>query len=169
MAKFDLNLPGKEPDEIILNRHGDKISVSADDAGLWQRFLKGCKEIVEISGGFSASMGEIKVLDTDDFEAEAYKAVEASGGRMSYCVKAAEIIDGIFGEGTLRKSFRDDYDKMPNFVPDEERIIAFFETIAPIMEEIFGKKIERLNQESKARMEKYIPQDHKRKEKKGKK
>ena len=88
---------------------------------------------------------------------------------MSYCVKAAEIIDGIFGEGTLRKSFRDDYDKMPNFVPDEERIIAFFETIAPIMEEIFGKKIERLNQESKARMEKYIPQDHKRKEKKGKK
>lgn len=174
MAKFDLNLPEKEPDEIILNRHGDKISVSADDAGLWHRFLEGCKEIVDMSNGFSDNIrgiGEQNLVE-GDFDSESSAALSASAERVSYCSKAAESIDRIFGEGTVRKSFRDDYEAIPDFVPDEGKIVSFFNTMTPIMEEIFGKKmdeIEKMNQESKASMAKYIPQGHKRKEKKGKK
>lgn len=167
MAKYSLDLKTSEPDEIILNRHGDKISISADDAGIWNRFLSGCKEIENASNMLKEKIrdtekehGDRDGIDTDPPESDVI--FEA---RVEYCERAAKIIDGMFGEGTIKKAFRDDYEAIPGFIPDEGKIWAFIETLTPIMEDIFGKKIDQMEKASRKRMEKYIPKGHKKKKK----
>lgn len=163
MAKYNLNLDGAEVDEITLNKHGDKIQISADDASLFDRFANGYDKIVkmadEMPGKLEAVEKEFEGKEDSDIE----KAVAMSRVRVDFCEKSIGIIDEIFGEGTAKKSFRDGYDTMPDFLPDEDLFIAFFEKMTPIMEDIFHRKMERQEKASKARMAKYQPQDHKRK------
>ncbi len=163
MAKYNLNLDGAEIDEIALNKHGDKIQVSADDAGLFDGFAKGYDSIVkmadEMPDKLKAAEKEFEGKEDSDIE----KAVALSRVRVGFCEKAICVIDDIFGEGTAKKSFRDGYEAMPDFLPDEYMFIMFFEKMTPIMEDIFNRKLERQEKDSKARMAKYQPQDHKRK------
>lgn len=168
MAKYSLNLKTSEPDEIILNRHGDKILVSADDAGLWNRFLNGCKEIESANDGLQKKIRDIEKehAGEDGLAPDSPETDAILEARVEYCERAAQIIDGMFGEGTLKKSFLDEYEAIPNFIPDENKIWAFFETLTPIMEDIFGKKIEQMEKASRERMAKYIPKEHKKKGKK---
>lgn len=157
MAKYNLDLQNDEPDEIVLNKHGDSINVSGDDANLWDRFIKGCEEI----------QGMKDDLPDDAGEDEIAQASQMSDDRVAFCKRGVEIIDGIFGEGTAQKSFRDYYESIPGFLPDEWKFIAFFDTMIPIMEDIFNRKLERSEKESKQRMGKYVPQDHKKPQRKG--
>lgn len=153
MAKYNLDLQNDVPDEIALNKHGDKIFVSGDDAKLWDRFIKGCEEIQGMKDNLPDDAGTDEVTQVSQMSDE----------RVAFCKKGLEIIDGIFGEGTAKKSFRDYYESIPDFLPDEWKFIAFFDTMIPIMEDIFKRKLERGEKESKQRMAKYQPQDHKRK------
>lgn len=163
MGKYNLNLDGAEIDEITLNKHGDKIQISADDASLFDRFANGYDKIVkmadEMPGKLEAAEKEFEGKEDSNIE----KAVALSRVRVEFCEKAIAVIDNIFGEGTAKKSFRDGYEAMPDFLPDEDMFIMFFEKMTPIMEDIFNRKMERHEKASKARMAKYQPQDHKRK------
>lgn len=163
MAKYNLNLDGAEVDEITLNKHGDKIQVSADDASLFDRFTNGYDKIVKMADEMPSKL-EVAEKEFDGKEdSDIPKAVSMSRVRVDFCEKAIGIIDEIFGDGTAKKSFRDGYEAMPDFLPDEDMFIAFFEKMTPIMEDIFNRKMERQEKASKARMAKYQPQDHKRK------
>lgn len=161
MAKYELNLDGAEVDEITLNKHGDKIEISADDAGLFDKFANGYDKIVKMADEMPGKLEAVEKesADKDDIA----KAVAMSGVRVEFCEKAIGVIDEIFGEGTAKKSFRDSYESIPDFLPDEDLFIAFFETMTPIMEDIFDRKMKRQEKASKARMAKYQPQDHKKK------
>lgn len=169
MAKYNLDLDGAEVDEITLNKHGDKIEISADDANLFDKFANGYDKIVkmadEMPGKLEAVEKEFDGKEDSDIE----KAVAMSRVRVDFCEKAIGIIDEIFGEGTAKKSFRDGYETMPDFLPDEDMFIAFFEKITPIMEDIFNRKMERQEKASKARMAKYQPQGHNKPQRKGSK
>jgi hypothetical protein len=168
VAKYSLNLESSEPDEIILNRHGDSVLISADDAGLWNRFLNGCKEIEGVGNSFREKIRDTGKGDTDGdgLTTDPPEADAVLEARVEYCETVVRIIDGIFGEGTLRKSYRDEYEAMPGFIPDEDKVCAFLETMTHIMEDIFGRKIKKMEQASRERMAKYIPQGHKKKGKK---
>lgn len=48
MAKYELKLDGAEVDEITLNKHGDKIQISADNASLFDKFASGYDKIVKM-------------------------------------------------------------------------------------------------------------------------
>ncbi|MCI9082838.1 MAG: hypothetical protein HFI70_11215 [Lachnospiraceae bacterium] len=164
MGKYNLNLQGDEIDEITLNKHGDKILISGDDANLWDKFCQGYKKIEEMADEVPKKMDELeKKYPGADNEISSKQIVETSRVRVEFCENAIAVIDNIFGEGTAKKSFRDYYESIPDFLPDEDKFIAFFETMTPIMEDIFKRKIERSQKESKRRMAKYQPQDHKRK------
>lgn len=166
MAKYNLNLQNDEIDEITLNKHGDKIYISSDDANLWDKFSSGYKRIEELTEEMPNKLVEIeKKYPKENEEINTDYVVEISKARVEFCENAIAVIDDIFGEGTAKKSFRDYYDTIPDFLPDEDKFIAFFETMTPIMEDIFKKKMQRQEKASKARMAKYQPQDHKRKSK----
>ncbi len=161
MGKYNLNLDGAEIDEITLNRHGDKIQVSADDASLFDRFAKGYDKIVKMADEMPGKLEAVEKEFDGKEDSDIPKAVSMSRARVDFCEKAIGIIDEIFGEGTAKKSFRDGYEAMPDFLPDEDMFIAFFEKMTPIMEDIFDRKMKRQEKASKARMAKYQLQDHK--------
>lgn len=163
MGKYNLNLDGVEIDEITINKHGDKTQVSADDASFFDRFANGYNEIVKLADEMPSKLEAVEKEFEEKEDSDIDKAVSLSRVRVDFCEKAISIIDGIFGEGTARKSFREGYEAMPDFLPDEDMFIMFFEKMTPIMEDIFHRKLEHQQKASKARMAKYQPQDHKRK------
>ncbi len=161
--QYNLDLTGSEIDEIKLNEHGDILKISGDDAALFDKFANGYDKIVKMADEMPGKLeaAEKETADMDDIA----KAVSMSRVRVDFCENAICIIDEIFGEGTAKKSFKDYYDSIPDFLPDEDLFIAFFEKFTPIMEDIFDRKLKRQEKASKARMAKYQPQDHKRKQK----
>lgn len=167
MGKYNLNLDGAEIDEITLNKHGDKIEVSADDASLFDKFANGFDEIIKMADGMPGKMEAVEKEFEGKEDSDIPKSVAVSRVRVEFCEKAIGIIDNIFGEGTAKKSFKDGYEAIPDFLPDEDMFIAFFEKMTPIMEDIFNRKMERQEKASKARMAKYQPQDHKKPKRKG--
>lgn len=169
MAKYELKLDGAEVDEIILNKHGDKIQVSADDASLFDKFANGYDKIVKMADEMPGKLETVEKELAEKENSDIAKTVAISRVRVDFCEKAIGIIDEIFGDGTAKKSFRDGYEAMPDFLPDEDMFIAFFEKMTPIMEDIFNRKMERQEKASKARMAKYQPQDHNKPQRKGSK
>jgi len=163
MGKYNLNLEGAEIDEITLNKHGDKIEISADNASLFDRFANGYSTIANMADEITDRIESIEKEFAEKEDSDILKAVTVSKVRVEFCEKAIGIIDDIFGKGTAKKSFRDGYESIPDFLPDEDMFIMFFEKMTPIMEDIFNRKMERQEKASKARMAKYVPQDHKRK------
>lgn len=166
MGKYNLDLQDDSLDEITLNKHGDKIFISGDDAKLFDRFSDGYKEIEKLADEADKELAEVEkkypeAENKDNFD----RIVEISRARVGFCEKAISIIDNIFGEGTAKKSFREYYETIPDFLPDEDKFVAFFEKFTPIMEDIFKRKMERSEKASKQRMSKYQPQGHKRKSK----
>ncbi|MBD5554054.1 MAG: hypothetical protein HDQ95_01550 [Roseburia sp.] len=167
MAKYELKLDGAEVDEITLNKHGDKIKISGDDAALFDKFANGYDKIAKMADEMPGKLEAVEETSKEftDRDSDISRAVAMSRVRVEFCEKAIGIIDDIFGEGTAKKSFWDYYETIPDFLPDEDLFIAFFETMTPIMEDIFDRKLKRQEKASKARMAKYQPQDHKRKQK----
>lgn len=161
MGKYNLNLDGAEIEEITLNQQGDILKISAEDATIFDRFANGYDRLVkmaeEMPGKLEAIEKELKEKDGSDIS----RAVSMSGVRVEFCEKAIGVIDEIFGEGTAKKSFRDAYEAIPDFLPDEDMFIRFFDKMSPIMEDIFNRKLDRQKKESRERMKKYQPQGHK--------
>jgi len=167
MGKYNLILDGAEIDEITLNKHGDKIQISADNASIFERFANGYNKIGKMADEMSNKLDEIEKEYASKEDVNIPKAVSMSKVRTDFCKRAIEIIDDIFGEGTAKKSFRDEYETMPDFLPDEDMFVMFFEKMTPIMEHIFNRKMERREKASKTLMAKYQPQDHKKPRRKG--
>lgn len=154
-------------EEITLNEHGDKIYISADDSALLDNYVKCFDSVLGQANESEKKIAEIekKYEEKEDVESQILMAVEASRVYVEFSENAAKEIDNIFGDGTVRKYFRDHYEKIPSFLPGVDCFMDFFEQMSPVMEEVFGKTIKNRDEASKARMAKYKPQDHKRKSK----
>lgn len=149
---------------IELNDQGDYVAVSTDDATLFDRFVAGNKRIIELADSVPRKLEEIEnqYEGKEDFSSIMEKTVAISRVNVDFSKDAAAVIDGILGEGAVRKRFRSVYEEIPGFLPDAECFIAFLDEMTPIMEELFHRKMERQKAASKARMAKYKPRDHKR-------
>lgn len=165
MEKEKIGLKSTDITKIELNDSGDCIVVSADSPAFFDGFAAGYKRIVDLAEGIPAKLEEIeeKYQGQEDFGAVMDEALEMSKVNMGFSKEAISIIDGIFGKDTVKKYFRNIYEEIPDFLPDADCIIGFFEQITPVIEKLFNRKIERQQAASKARMAKYQPQDHKRK------
>lgn len=143
----------KASNDVIITRvdfdNGSCIYVSGNDASIFERFVKAGKDL-EALGEEEDKAREI--LDENDYE----KAIEI---RAELCKKAAEIMDGVFGEGTTDKYFGDVRELIPAFIPDIECFLGYWDVFIPVIERMVGHK-EKLA--SKKRMAKYQTQDHKR-------
>ena len=149
--------------KIELNKQGDYTAISLDDSTLFDRFVAGFKHLAQLSDEMPDKIAEIekKYADKEDFSSAVDRTLEISKVNVSFSKEASKVIDGIFGADTLKKYFRNIYDEIPEFLPNADCILEFFEKITPEMEKLFGRKVEARKAESKARMAKYQPQDHK--------
>lgn len=167
MGKYNLNLDGAEIEEITLNEHGDTLKISAEDATIFDRCANGYDKIVKMADEMPGKLDAVEREFEGKEDPDSPKVVAVSRVRVEFCEKAIGIIDEIFGEGTTKKTFRDEYEAIPDFLPDEDMFIRFFDKMIPIMEDIFKRKMERQKKNSRERMKKYQPLDHKKTQRKG--
>lgn len=155
-------------EEIEINAHGDKIKISPDDSAMLDNFVKCFDSIAKMSDENADKIAEIekKYEGKEGVENDIAMAVETSTVNVDFSNKSISAIDGIFGEGTIRLYFRDHYENISDFLPGMACFMDFFTQMSPVMEEIFGKMSENITKLSKAKMAKYQPQDHKRKNEK---
>lgn len=161
MEKIKLNDSSVKLIKIELNKYGDYVAVSADDSMLLDRFVAGYKKIVDMSEDTPRKIEEVekRYEGKEDFSATMDKTLEISRINVGFSKEATEIVDGIFGEGTIRKYFRDIFEEIPQFLPDADCFIEFLEEITPELEKLFGRKVEERNKKSRERMAKYQPQN----------
>lgn len=156
-------------EEVEINTHGDKITISPDDSAMLDNFVKCFDSIVKMSDENSDKIAEIekKYAGKDGIENEIAMAVEISSVNVDFSEKSVAAIDSIFGDGTIRLYFRNHYEQIQNFLPGLACFMDFFAQMSPVMEDIFGKTVKNINELSKAKMAKYQPQDHKPPQRKG--
>lgn len=169
MEKEKIGLKSISLTKIELNDSGDYIAVSADSPTFFDGFAAGYKKIADLADSIPGKLEEIekRYEGKEDFPDTMDNALEMSAVNVDFSKEAAGIIDGIFGADTVKKYFREVYEEIPDFLPDADCIIEFFEQITPVIEKLFNRKVERQMAASKARMAKYQPQDHKRPQRKG--
>lgn len=129
--------------------NGEKITVSGNDISIIERFEAAGEELEALAD------------DMEKKETEEKTAKEKIAERREFSEKASEIMDGVFGEGTTRKYFGDVYEAIPDFCPDVECFMDFWDSLIPVIERLSDHKIKLEKLASKARMDKYMPQDHK--------
>ncbi len=155
--------------KIELNDQGDYAAVSTDDSTLFDRFAAGYKHIAELADSIPGKLEEIEKQyeGQEDFAGVMEKTVAMVRVNVGFSEEAVAVVDGILGSGSVRKHFRDVYEEIPNFLPDADCFISFLDQLTPIMEQLFGRKLERQEKASKARMAKYQPQDYKKPQREG--
>lgn len=142
--------------KVYVGGGDDFIVVSGNDISIIDRFLAAGEELESLAGELDKNESEI---GENDYK----KEMEA---RRKFSEKATEIMDNVFGNGTTRKFFGDVYDVIPNFQPDAECFLDFWNKLIPVIERLSEHKIKLEKLASKQRMSKYQPQDHKKPSKK---
>lgn len=150
-------------EEIILNTQGDSVFISLEDSTFFDRFVNSFKYIIEKAEENDKSVKDIeeKYRGKEEIKDHIDMVSEISAVNVKFSTEATSIVDGIFGEGTVRMYFRNIYEKVPSFLPNADCFIEFYEKLVPAMEQLFNRNAEAWNKASKARMAKYQPQDHK--------
>lgn len=158
LSKTNINLY-----KVELNDKGDYIALSSDDNAVFDRFVAGYQHIIQMADEVPKRIEEIekKYEGKEDFESSVDKTVQLSKVNVGFSEDTARTIDGIFGEGTLKKYFREVYEEIPDFLAGIDCILEFFEKMIPVMEKLFNRKVEDMQKRSREKMAKYKPQDHK--------
>lgn len=139
--------------KVYVGGGDDFIVVSGNDISIIDRFLSAGEELESLAA-------ELDKKESKAREGDYKKEMEI---RREFSEKATAIMDGVFGDGTTRKFFGDVYALIPNFQPDAECFIDFWDKLIPVIERLSEHKIKLEKLASKKRMAKYQPQDHKRK------
>lgn len=143
--------------KVYVGGGDDYIVVSGNDISIIDRFIASGEEL-------EALAEELDKKESEVGESDYKKEMDI---RREFSEKATAIMDGVFGEGTTRKFFGDVYAVIPNFQPDAECFIDFWDSLIPVIERLSEHKIKLEKLASKQRMEKYHPQDHKKPQRKG--
>lgn len=74
-------------------------------------------------------------MNVDDINVDA--ALELNSIRVKYLKQITESIDGLFGEDAMKQIYGD-------IVPDELAIVEFVEQVIPVMNKLFNKRFEQI-------------------------
>lgn len=152
---------GLELKQLVINEYEDFINVATGKANQKQfdSFVEMCQKIISSSNSYVEEEEKIfdKYANHESFE----MITELSALERKFATEGIELIDGVFGEGTIRKYLRKFYESIPDFEPSMSCFVDFIEQITPVMEQLFDRKA----LFDKNKMRKYTPQDHRRKSK----
>lgn len=124
-----------EDDEVIA-----VLRINVADAEVIEKFAKVIDSLNNISDRCDAEankrQAEVEeVEETDDVMAQISKAVEINQIRVKYIKEIMDTLDSLFGKETMHSIYGDT-------VPDELALVEFVEGIVPIMNKLFGKRLE---------------------------
>ncbi len=124
-----------EDDEVIA-----VLRINVADAEVIEKFAKVIDSLNNISDRCDAEakkrQAEVEeVEETDDVMAQIPKAVEINQIRVKYIKEIMDTLDSLFGKETMHSIYGDT-------VPDELALVDFVEGIVPIMNKLFGQRLE---------------------------
>lgn len=146
--------------KVYVGGGDDYITVSGNDLSMIDRFVVAGNRIVSLAQEMDAKIAEFGNT-ADNFE----EAVECIRIRKDFAEKATQEMDMVFGAGATRKFFSDVYAEIPEFIPDAECFMDYFDSFIPVLEKMTEHKVTLEKMASRKRMAKYVPQDHKGKKK----
>lgn len=147
--------------EITLNSAGETTHISSDDDSFLDKFASYYDKICELADQFEKDADEHAKYEPADESDKRKKDIEMIRKKVTFSKEISKITDDLFGADTVRKLFKESFDHIPDFSPSAESIIVFYENIKTDLEQVFGEKIKTKQEASKERMDKFIPQDHK--------
>lgn len=139
--------------KIELNDMGDYIEISTADTGLFDGFVETYRQIAGAAKDLPRRYKEIEKVHV--IPGHENKTVEKIRANVRFYEESAEKIDLVFGQGTLKKYFSEHYEKIPDFMPGTEYFIDFFEQMAPVLEKLFGRKVDKRDKADILSMSRY--------------
>ncbi len=130
--------------KIELNSRGEYVEVSIYNTVFFDRFAAGVRYILSLSEKIQKKLRRIerKYKNRQDADGLAEAVRKKIGIKTDFSNEAIKVIDGIFGEGTIKKYFHDLYERDLDFLPDEECFADFFEQITPVMKMLSDMRAE---------------------------
>ena len=140
--------------KVFLNSQDDFIYIDEKDAAIFDRFADLLKWLDEKGNDLSKKENEIEsqygkdivTRDEDgdivDFNIDAFVALSKT--RTDTYREAAAKIDRIFGQDVIRKYFRLSYEINTDFVPDDECIYDFLDSMTPVLNQIYADRAKRV-------------------------
>lgn len=164
--------------KVYLNPYDDYILLDQNDAGTVGRYTKLIewfdrkqaaykKEAEDFSRTFKGRK-IVEEKEDGDVKVDTEQLLAFSKLHVGICRECCEKIDELLGADTVRKYFRASYEISGDFIPDEDCILDFFEEMAPIFGEIFGKRTGQLKSRygknrkgSRAKPKEWLPEEDK--------
>lgn len=141
--------------KVVLNSKNDFIFINTKNSKIFDDFAAFLQWIEQKDAQVKASEKEYmerykepivkkdEAGDVEDINTDAL--VEFCRFRTSIYKETVEKLDGIFGEGTIRKYFRAFYEINPDFVPNDECIYDFLDEMTPVLNEMFADSAKRIS------------------------
>lgn len=151
--------------KVYFGSGDDFVVISGNDASIYLKFVNARKKFMSLADGLEEE--ELRIRDKysgkEDVEISDEDEEKFLGLYKKLSDEATKIMDGVFGEGTTRKFWKDVYDVIPDYIPKIEAWMDYFDSLIPVVEKLsdHSQRLEKLS--SMKRMGKYQPQDHKRK------
>lgn len=79
------------------------------------------------------------------------QVIDRSRMNVSYLEKCIEELDLVFGQGTVRNVYRENYEMDEYFIPDEAALVEFVDKLIPVMTELFGQRFQSVKSRYNAR------------------
>lgn len=141
--------------KVELNEFGDYILINPGDYTFSKRF----SALLEWLDGKQAElakqadeMGEkYKGTNMVSFDADGNASVDTEQLAVFVKIKndlyeeTARKVEDLFGQNVLKKYFRAFYEANPEFVPDEECIMDFFEEISPVLQTVYQERANKID------------------------
>lgn len=133
--------------KVVLNDEGDHIAISTDDLPLLDRYIAGLKRIGDMTDEMPGKLEKIEkkyqgMKGQSSAASTADRMLETARLNIAFSEEVISIFEGVFGEGVLKKYFRKLYDEVPDFMPEAECFTDFIQKMTPVMEKLFGRKID---------------------------
>lgn len=155
---------------LIVNKYDDTIDLPLDDANFVGRFTDLLRWLDTYEVEAQAKEKELeerfngRTAVSEDKEGNTVVDMEFLEARVNFNKTIYQAIfdkvEGIFGKDSLKKYFRAQYERVPEFIPDEDAIGDFLEEITPVINTLYDTKME-YKRKRKARFGKYQKVYHK--------
>ena len=117
--------------KIKVNDLGEFICIDTTDKSLYEKYCTLADNLKKLSVGLQNDLQAAKELQGTD------NIIRIARLNIDYIKKFIDEIEQVFGAGTIRKVFHENYENNPDYVPDESALLAFLDGVLPFMEKAF--------------------------------
>lgn len=163
MNNFKLQKEESKLVKIEVNDFGDAIFLHPDNANFIESFSQLYKDIFKYADEVQ-EQGEKLDAEYEGKEDTPEYVLAYAKLNVGFSEKLISMSENVFGENVLKKYFKEEYDNIPDFIPDVDCFIDFIRQITPIISQVYDVKFNERPIDKK-KMDAYKPQDFKKKQK----